>query len=103
MGKDQGLLSGYPCGDYLASTWVSDGFWDESAQLWLLEPAERVVEHPDLQFLQIGRPGVDDIGFGYRADHAGFWAYHPAEGRFQLLAPSLAAFMQGWAAGTIAV
>jgi len=96
-------LSNYRCSEYLASRWASEGLWDESAQLWLLEPLSRAQELLDCGFLQVGRPGTDGIGFGYRAGHDGFWAYYPIEQHFQLLAPSLDAFIVGWAACTIKV
>lgn len=93
----------YQCADYLSSAWAEAGLWDEDAQLWLIEPRSRLEEHDQIGFLQVGRPGVDGIGFGYRSGHNGFWAYYPMEQRFQLLAPSLSEFVKGWAARTITV
>lgn len=93
----------YQCADYLSSAWAETGLWDEDAQLWLIEPLSRLEEHDQIDFLQVGRPGVDGIAFGYRSGHNGFWAYHPVERRFQLLAPSLSEFVKGWAAHTITV
>jgi hypothetical protein len=95
--------SRYACEDYLASPWAIEGLWDESAQLWLIEPLARIEDHADIGFLEVGRPGVDGIGFGYRADEAGFWAYHPMERPFQWLAPSLETFIGGWRAGRLTV
>lgn len=95
--------SKYQCNDYLSSALVETGLWDEEAQLWLIEPLSRLEEHDHIGFLQVGRPGVDGIGFGYRLGHNGFWAYYPVEQRFQLLAPSLAEFLKGWVARTITV
>ena len=34
----------YPCEDYFSSPLADDGFFDESAQLWLIEPAH-VYDH----------------------------------------------------------
>jgi hypothetical protein len=93
----------YDCAEYLDSQWSRDGLWDQSAQLWLIEPSTRAEEQPAIGFLQIGRPGVDGIGFGYRAGQSGLWAYHPLEQRFQWLAPTLAALVAGWQAGRISV
>jgi hypothetical protein len=83
-----GLASRYDCAEYLGSDWAREGLWDENAQLWLIEPSARAEEDAAIGFLQIGRPGVDGIGFGYRLGHAGLWAYHPMEQRFQWLAPT---------------
>jgi hypothetical protein len=93
----------YDCAEYLQSPLSNDGLWDESAQLWLIEPSTRAEEHGAIGFLQIGRPGVDGIGFGYRLGNPGLWAYHPMDQRFQWLAPDLAALVDGWQAGRIAV
>lgn len=93
----------YRCADYLSSAWARTGFWDEDAQLWLIEPLSRIDELDQVGFLQVGRAGVDGIGFGYRFGHDAFWAYHPTGQRFQLLAPSLEEFVKGWMAGSIAV
>jgi hypothetical protein len=95
--------SRYLCNGFAASRWATDGLWDESAQVLLLEPLSSATEFASLGFLQVGRPGVDGIGFGFRALQEGFWAYHPNEQRFQLLAPTVEAFVAGWTAGTITV
>ena len=94
----------YPCADYFASDLAVDGYWDDFGQLWLIEPCVRVAEDAGAEFLQIGRPGVDDIGFGYRKGRAGFWAYHRMIRRdFQYLAPTAQEFLAGWFAGRITV
>jgi hypothetical protein len=96
-------LHNYQCADYLDSIFSKYGLWDEASQLWLIEPMGRVEEQSDIGFLQVGRPGVDDIGFGYRRGQPGFWAYYPMESTFSLLADSLDDFLKDWAAGAIAV
>ena len=58
--------AGYSCRDYLASEWATTGLWDESAQLMFVVPASDAVEHDELEFLEIGRPGSDGILLGYR-------------------------------------
>jgi hypothetical protein len=94
----------YPCEDYFFSPLAVDGFWDEPSQLWLIEPAERVVEERETEFLQVGRPGFDSIGFGYRKDIPGFWAFHRMVDRdFQFLASTIQDFLEGWFAGRISV
>jgi hypothetical protein len=93
----------YPCEDYLHSALSKEGFWDEGGQLWLIEPEERVEEEAKAEFLQVGRPGVDSIGFGYRKGKPGFWAYYPMEDEFRYLAASLLLFLEGWLSGAIAV
>jgi hypothetical protein len=98
------LWRDYPCADYFSSPLASDGYWDEPGQLWLIEPCERVEEERAAEFLQVGRPGVDSIGFGYRKGQPGFWAMHRMEGgEFQYLASSVQEFLDGWFAGSITV
>jgi hypothetical protein len=69
-----------------------------------MEPVERIEEDIEAEFLQIGRPGVDNIGFGYRKSEAGFWAYHRmADREFQYLASTVQEFLAGWFSGCIIV
>ena len=93
----------FRCSDYLESAYAAHGHWDEGGQLWLIEPLSRVEEHADIDFLQIGRPGVDGIGFGYRAGFDGLWAYYPVLGEFELKASSVGELVERWARGTISV
>ena len=93
--------SHYPCHDYFSSSLASEGLWDEQAQCWTIEPSERVLENASAEFLQVGRPGVDGIGFGYRKEIPGFWAFFPMECEFQLLAPTIMRFVDQWNAGEI--
>ena len=87
----------YPCEDYFASPFAHDGFWDESVQHWVIEPAERVDEDIEAEFLQVGRPGVDSIGFGYRKGHPGLWAFHRMVDRdFQYIAPTVNELFAAW-------
>ena len=94
----------YPCLDYFSSPLAVTGSWSEPDQLWLIEPAERVEEEGEAEFLQVGRPGVDSIGFGYGKGLPGFWAYHRMIDRdFQLLAPTVQQFLDDWHGGRIKV
>ncbi len=99
-------LSKYDCRDYFASELATDGCWSEDEQLWMIVPfteAEEIADfdgHP-LNFLQVGRPGVDGIAFGYRLGEPGFWAYYPIERDFQLVAPTVQDFLKGWSTGQI--
>jgi hypothetical protein len=94
----------YPCQDYFSSPLAVDGLWDESSQLWLIESAEGVKEEAASKFLQVGRPGVDSIGLGYRKGHPGFWALHRiVEQEFQYLASTIQEFLEGWFAGSVVV
>jgi len=86
----------YRSTDYFNSEEMKRGIWDNTAVLWLILPAAEVAERPDIQFLVIGRPGVDGIEFGYRLGHDGIWAYRPIENTFLFLAPTVAAFLEGW-------
>lgn len=79
------------------------GVWHGESHVWLIEPVERYTIIDDQSFLQVGRPGVDGIGFGYRAGMVGFWAYYPQESRFELLASSVSDFVRGWLGGAISV
>jgi hypothetical protein len=93
----------YPCEEYFSSPLAFNGYWDESGQIWLIEQAGRV-EECEGEFLQVGRPGVDSIGFGYRRGEPGFWAFHRMVDReFQYLAPSVQEFIEAWFAGRITV
>ena len=103
MADNLAMLKSFQCDEYTTFKWAKEGLWDEKAQMWVLEPLARIEELSGVGFLQIGRPGVDGIGFGYRSGTSGFWAYYPSEGRFALLAPTLAAFVDGWYAGRIRV
>jgi hypothetical protein len=93
----------YPCDEYYQSALSLEGYWDEIDKLWLIEPAERVREQEDASFLQIGRPGFDSIGFGYRKGHAGIWAFHRMEGEYQYLAPTLMQFLDQWLSGHLSI
>lgn len=93
----------FRCSDYLQSPYARDGRWDEGAQLWLIEPVSRVAEHPGIDLLQIGRPGVDGIGFGYRAGFDGLWVYYPAFGEFERVASTVSELVEGWERGSISV
>jgi hypothetical protein len=96
-------LRRYPCDDYFASEWAEQGCWDDSAQLMLIVPAAEVEERPELSLLVVGRPGVDGILFGYRADQPGLWAYYPIDREFVSVAPSLASLVDGWQSGRLTV
>ena len=94
----------YPCADYFSSALANGGYWHEFGQLWLIEPANRVEEDVGAGFLQIGRPGVDSIGFGYRKGLSGFWAFHRmVDQDFQYLAPTVHDFLARWLSGEISV
>jgi hypothetical protein len=67
----------YPCSDYFDSSLAVN--WDERGQILCILPATEIEELIDyngqpLNFLRVGRPGVDGISFGYRKNELGFWA-----------------------------
>lgn len=93
----------YSCEDYFSSPLAVHGYWHERGQQWLFEPADRVHEDVKAAFLQVGSPGVDGIGFGYRRGLPGLWAYHRIELRFQYLAESVMQLLDGWLANCIEV
>jgi hypothetical protein len=90
----------YRCTDYFASDTYSHGVWDKSSHIWVIVGFGEVVEHSELEFLVIGRPGCDGIEFGYRKRHDGLWAYYPIDREFKLVAPSISALVEGWLART---
>jgi hypothetical protein len=96
-------LSAFVCDDYFESNWALHGYWSESEQLWLIESFDEIQQLTGMDFLQVGRPGVGGIGFGYRKALAGIWAYYPIESRFKYLAPDVAALIKGWCDNSITV
>ena len=93
----------YRCSDYFDSEQFTSGVWSESEQLRLIIAASEVIERPELDFLVVGRPGVDGIGFGYRKRKDGIWAYYPISGEFLPVAPGVSTLVEGWLAGSIKV
>ena len=93
----------YACADYFESERFTRGFYDETAQQQTFYPAAELVEHPVLDFLAVGRPGVDGIEWGYRRNEAGLWAYYPITDEFEYLASTVAELFEGWYAGRITV
>lgn len=89
--------------DYFSSPFAQEGHWDESSQLMLIEPVPGIEKHSDIGFLQIGRPGVDGIGFGYRKGLSGIWAYYPVDDEFSFLCSSVGELVEGWQSGRITV
>ena len=97
-------LSRFDCDDYAHSDLAHVGFCDEQNRCWLVVPVSDAEELKDfngrsLNFLSIGRPGVDGIAFGYRTGHPGVWAYYPSEGRFELVAKTAQELIAEWQAG----
>jgi hypothetical protein len=93
----------YRCGDYYGSEQFTRGVWSESERLHLIVAADEVSELPDLEFLVVGRPGVDGIEFGYRKNHDGIWSYYPISREFSQVASSVSGLVEGWFAGSIKV
>lgn len=91
-------FKGYQCAEYFDQ--FSHGVWSESEQMWLIIPADDVVDRGG--FLVIGRAGVDGIEFGYRREAEGIWA-HPVDSDFKHVASSVGALVQGWLGGAIRV
>src|SRR5690242_8588724 len=96
-------FNNYRCSDYFNSDVFVRGVWSPSAQLWLIVAAKEVVEHADIGFLVIGRPGFDGIEFGYRRGFDGIWAHYPIEDDFRLVAPDVSALVEGWLSGAISI
>jgi hypothetical protein len=93
----------YDCKDYFQSSLAAQGWWDEEAQYWFIEPSERLHEDGTREFLIIGGPGVDGIKWGYRRGHPGIWAHYPIEDEFVLLADSASDLQEGCRSGRITV
>lgn len=96
-------LRKYPCDDYFASECAERGYWDESSQLMFIVPVHEIEERIDLSFLVIGRPGVDNIEFGYRAGLSGLWAYYPVDQEFILIAPTVKKLVVDWQSGKLRI
>ena len=96
-------LRDYKCADYFGSEQFRLGVWSESEQLHLIVAAGEIAELRDLEFLVVGRPGVDGIEFGYRKNHDGIWAYYPISREFSQVASSVSGLVEGWFAGSIKV
>jgi hypothetical protein len=94
-------LTRYQCGDFFDSEYAGTGYWDEASQLQVIVPAIEADERPELDFLAIGRAGVDGILFGYRAGRKGLWAYYPISREFEPVAKSVTEFVQAWINGSI--
>ena len=98
------LIGGtHTTGRLLSFEFAEQGWWDDEAQCWFIEPSERVYEDAAREFLVIGRPGVDGIQWGYRQNHHGIWARYPIDDEFVLLADSAAALRDGISSGRITV
>jgi len=99
-------LRDYPCVDYFDSNLALEGYWDETNQILCILPVTEVYELTDykgqpLNFLRVGRPGVDGISFGYRKNQSGIWAYYPILGEFQYLSATIFDFLNSWLDGKI--
>ncbi len=96
-------LHGYHCRDYFADGWAEKGHYDEKTHSWVVSPLSELQPDQRMGFFAVGSSGTDGIQFCYRYGHHGIWAYYPITGEFTLLAPTLAAFVEGWCSGTISV
>ena len=70
-------LRDYPCADYFDSNLALEGYWDETNQILCILPVTEAHELTDykgqpLNFLRVGRPGIDGISFGYPKNSQGF-------------------------------
>lgn len=66
-------------------------------------PVGDLIVRADIDFLVIGRPGVDGIEFGYRRGMDGIWAYFPMLQEWTRVAESTADLVDGWYGGRITV
>ncbi len=96
-------FTAYRCAEYFASDAFTCGVWDEPSQLWVIVAVDDVVEHPELEFLVVGRSGCDGIEFGYRKGQDGLWAYYPIGQEFTRVAPNISSLVEGWLSGSITV
>jgi hypothetical protein len=96
-------LVAFGCEDYLSSKWGRDGLYDESAEVQIIYNSADAIAHDDIGFLEIGRPGVDGLSFGYRKGERGLWVHYPYENRFERLAYSVAEFVGRWNRNEIVV
>lgn len=96
-------MVGYNCVEYFAGGWAEKGHYDEAAQYWVISPLNDLNPEHRLGFFAVGRAGVDGVLFGYRYGHRGLWAFYPSTQEFRLLAPTIAALVEGWRSGAITV
>lgn len=94
-------LQAFCCDDYFASPWAERGYWDEASQLLVVLPASDLEVRSAIDFLVVGRPGVDGIEFGYRRATAGVWAYYPIGREFVQVADTTRDLVERWKAGRI--
>lgn len=97
------IYRAYPCQEYFTSGDYRKGVWSEPEQLWIIVSEQNVTENHEIDFLMIGRPGVDGIEFGYRKHQKGIWAYYPIENEFRFLAQDIEGLLDGWQQGKIVV
>lgn len=96
-------LHGYSCVDYFSDGWAENGFYDDAAQCWVVEPLRDLSsEHRD-GFFAVGGPGVDGVRFCYRYGHNGVWAYYPLTREFVRVADNLNQLVEKWRAGQLAL
>jgi hypothetical protein len=96
-------LHGYHCSDYFGGGLASRGYFDESAQYWLIEPLKQLHSEQRLGFFAIGGPGVDGIRFGYRFGKKGVWAFYPMTEKFVFMADTPNELIEGWKSGKLSV
>lgn len=96
-------LHGYSCVDYFSDGWAENGFYDDAAHYWVVEPLRDLSsEHRD-GFFAVGGPGVDSVRFCYRYGHNGVWAYYPLTREFVRVANNLNQLVEKWRAGQLAL
>ena len=91
----------FGCDDYFSSPYAKHGYFDEADQYWLIEPANRVYEDAERQFLIVGGPGWDGMEWGYCRGKSGLWVWYPIDDEFRYLAPTTEALLDGWLSGAI--
>lgn len=93
----------YDCADYDHSPLAANGWWNERARCWYVEPSGQLREDAEREFLVIGRPGVDGIEWAYRRGRRGVWAYYPFDVDFVNFARSASELLDSFRSGTTTV
>ena len=92
----------YECDEYFNSSYAN-GFYHDESYLQLIYPEKELKEKKEIGFLVVGSAGADGIEFGYKKGEKGIWVYYPIDNKFEYVADSLEALIEGWCSGEIKV
>lgn len=82
---------------------ITDGYWSETEQNWILYPQAKWKVPASRTYVEIGSAGVDGITFVLRPGLLGVYAYYPIEDTFRWVADTGRTLIDGWVNGRIKV